>query len=62
MVLKMVAKTTKETVRTTDIPARYGGEEFVILLPETSVAEAAIVAEKLRSKIEDTTVQAENAG
>ncbi|MGA2782505.1 MAG: GGDEF domain-containing protein [Smithella sp.] len=59
MVLKMVATTTKETVRTTDIPARYGGEEFVILLPETSVAEAAIVAEKLRRKIEDSTVQAE---
>lgn len=59
MVLKMVAKTTKETVRTTDIPTRYGGEEFVILLPETSAAEAAIVAEKLRRKIEDTTVQTE---
>jgi diguanylate cyclase (GGDEF)-like protein len=59
MVLKMVAKTTKETVRTTDIPARYGGEEFVILLPETSVAKAAIVAEKLRRKIEDATTQTE---
>jgi diguanylate cyclase (GGDEF)-like protein len=30
MVLKMVAKNTIETVRTTDIPARYGGEEFVL--------------------------------
>jgi GGDEF domain-containing protein len=46
MVLKMVAKTTKETVRVTDIPARYGGEEFVVLLPETPVDKAATVAEK----------------
>lgn len=59
MVLKMVAKTTKRMVRTTDIPARYGGEEFIVLLPETPVAEAASVAEKLRKRIEDTTVQAE---
>jgi diguanylate cyclase (GGDEF)-like protein len=51
--------TTKEMIRTTDIPARYGGEEFIVLLPETPVAEAATVAEKLRRRIEDTTIQAE---
>jgi diguanylate cyclase (GGDEF)-like protein len=59
MVLKMVAKTTKEMIRATDIPARYGGEEFIVLLPETHEAEAATVAEKLRRRIEDTTVQAD---
>jgi diguanylate cyclase (GGDEF)-like protein len=59
MVLKMVAKTTKEMIRTTDIAARYGGEEFIILLPETPVAKAATVAEKLRRRMEETTVQTE---
>jgi diguanylate cyclase (GGDEF)-like protein len=58
-VLMMVAKTTKEMVRATDIPARYGGEEFVVLLPETPVTEAAAVAERLRRRVEDTTVHTE---
>jgi diguanylate cyclase (GGDEF)-like protein len=58
MALKMVAKTTKEMLRATDIPARYGGEEFVALLAETPVAQAAIVAERLRRLIGETTVQA----
>jgi diguanylate cyclase (GGDEF)-like protein len=59
MVLKMVAIATKEMVRATDIPARYGGEEFIVLLPETHATEAATVAERLRRRIEGTTVQAE---
>jgi len=59
-VLKMVAKTAKEMSRATDILARYGGEEFIVLLPETPVAEAAAAAERLRWRIEHTTVQAED--
>jgi diguanylate cyclase (GGDEF)-like protein len=59
MVLKMVAKTTKEMLRATDIPARYGGDEFIALLPETPVAGAATIAERLRRRIEDTTTQTE---
>jgi diguanylate cyclase (GGDEF)-like protein len=59
MVLKTVATATKEMARAVDIPARYGGEEFVVLLPETPVAAAATFAERLRRRIEDTTVQAE---
>jgi diguanylate cyclase (GGDEF)-like protein len=59
MVLKMVAKTTKEMIRATDIPARYGGEEFIVLLPETPVAGTATVAERLRKRIEDSTAQGE---
>ncbi len=51
LVLKMVAAATKETMRLTDIPARYGGEEFVVLLPETSLAAAVLVAERLRKRI-----------
>ena len=34
--------------RRSDILCRYGGEEFVLLLPETSVADAFVMLEKLR--------------
>lgn len=46
-VLKFVAKLMQNTVRKSDIVTRYGGEEFVILLPNTTLNEAGIVAEKV---------------
>lgn len=36
-----------------DFVARYGGEEFIIVLPETDLKNAVLLAEKLRSSIED---------
>lgn len=47
VVLKEVAQTFARHCRATDLCARYGGEEFVILLPETSLPEARLVAERL---------------
>ncbi len=41
-------------LRTSDIVARFGGEEFVVLLPETTAADAAGVAERLRQHVERT--------
>ena len=38
-------------VRATDVPARYAGDEFVIILPETDINGAALVAEKIRVDI-----------
>jgi diguanylate cyclase (GGDEF)-like protein/PAS domain S-box-containing protein len=49
--LKHFAKVLKACVRTTDVPARYGGEEFVVLCPETNQAQAAILAERIRSTV-----------
>jgi diguanylate cyclase (GGDEF)-like protein len=34
-----------------DIPCRYGGDEFAIILPETTSAQATVVAERLRKEI-----------
>jgi diguanylate cyclase len=51
-VLKVVAKLLTSQVRETDFVARYGGEEFVILLPETELAHARTVAEKIRMAVE----------
>jgi diguanylate cyclase (GGDEF)-like protein len=50
-VLKMVATILLSAKRDADVVARYGGEEFVIMLPETTLAAAATVAERIRSKV-----------
>ena len=51
-VLKAVADSLKSNAREGDLVARYGGEEMVIILPSTSKAEALVVAERLRRKVE----------
>jgi len=47
-VLRIIADTLRGSVRPTDIPCRPGGEEFTILLPETELAVAHDVAERIR--------------
>ena len=56
-VLKYLVNTVKISLREADIFARYGGEEFVILLPETKLDGAVIVAESIRLLIESTPFQ-----
>lgn len=51
-VLKRITEIVKKNIRSTDIFARWGGEEFMILLPETPLEKAKLVAEKLRRAIE----------
>ncbi|MCD6308445.1 MAG: diguanylate cyclase [Candidatus Latescibacteria bacterium] len=51
--LKGIAVSTQEILRKTDVFARYGGEEFVVILFETDIDQAIIVAEKLRGLIEN---------
>ncbi|WP_111980188.1 diguanylate cyclase [Algibacillus agarilyticus] len=53
-VLKKVANALSNTLnRASDFVARYGGEEFVVLLPETPIDSAGIVAEALKNSIVD---------
>lgn len=47
-VLAHVAAALREGVRTTDLVARIGGEEFVVLLPQTDIDAATLLAHKLR--------------
>jgi diguanylate cyclase (GGDEF)-like protein/PAS domain S-box-containing protein len=49
--IRQVACVVSESVRALDRAARYGGEELAVILPETSAAEAAIVAERIRSRV-----------
>lgn len=48
IVLKQLAAIFLSTLREVDIIGRVGGEEFAVLLPETPLAEAAAVADRLR--------------
>ena len=48
----------RRLLRAGDLLARYGGEEFVAVLPKTSCEEAAMLAERLRSGIEEAKFEA----
>jgi diguanylate cyclase (GGDEF)-like protein len=56
-VLKAVSHIILGNCRDIDIAARYGGEELAIILPETPHYEAMIVAERIRSAVEDTIIE-----
>lgn len=47
-VLREAARVLQRTVRRHDLLARYGGEELAIVMPETSLEQAAVAAERLR--------------
>jgi two-component system, cell cycle response regulator len=50
-VLREFALRIRRSIRGIDLACRYGGEEFVVIMPETDMAIAAIVAERLRRRI-----------
>ena len=50
-VLTELAARTVNSVRSVDLVARWGGEEFVVVMPETDLAMAAAVAERLRAAV-----------
>lgn len=50
-VLQYVAKKIKSCIKGKDMAARFGGEEFVLILPETDLAGAEIVAEQVRAEV-----------
>jgi diguanylate cyclase (GGDEF)-like protein len=51
--LRVVAETIRQNVRTTDILARLGGDEFAVLFPELQAASTQTVVEKLRRVLGD---------
>ena len=53
-VLVCLASIMNDSARESDLIARYGGEEFVILMPNTDLAGAVHLAEKIRIAVEST--------
>lgn len=58
-VIKMLAALIKRCIRETDLAGRYGGEEFAIILTDSPVDDAKIVAERIRQLAQRLTVEHE---
>lgn len=54
VVIKAVASAAQSCLRETDRLGRWGGEEFLIVLPDTGMAAAKVVAERIRATVEQT--------
>ena len=59
VILRELASLIRTAIRQEDIPARYGGEEFIIMLPEASRKESMVVAERMRTLVQDTRIKDE---
>lgn len=56
-VLKAIVQQIKTCIRQTDICFRYGGEEFVVLLNNANLANARLIAERIRMTISDLSIE-----
>ena len=52
LALEITAQCLKSALRSADVASRYGGEEFSILLPQTNITEALVIAERIRTRVE----------
>ena len=55
--LREIASTIREQLRAADIPCRYGGDEFCLLLPQTGMAGARTIAERIRTAVASHAVE-----
>jgi diguanylate cyclase (GGDEF)-like protein len=56
LALRMLADTVRANLRVVDTAVRFGGDEFLVILPQATVEGALMVAERLRSRIEQIEV------
>ncbi|HEX6046404.1 MAG TPA: diguanylate cyclase [Pyrinomonadaceae bacterium] len=54
LALQITAHCLKAALRSADVASRYGGEEFCILLPQTGLAEAGTIADRIRHRVNTT--------
>ena len=57
--LESVAAALKRSIRDYDVAARFGGDEFCVLLPETELEGARVVAERMRALVEESTARSD---
>ncbi len=53
MVLTTIGGTIKQSIRKSDIAFRYGGEEFAVIMPNTALEQAGMLAERIRQAVEE---------
>lgn len=61
-ILRRVASTISEHLRSGDTAYRYGGEEFLVILPEQSLEHSTHAAERLRRAVEELAIPHEAQG
>lgn len=55
-VLRQVAQVVRQEARTSDTVARYGGEELAVVMPQTDLEGAIVLAERIRQRIAELAV------
>lgn len=61
-VLREAARRVSSMVREYDAVGRYGGEEFMVLLPDTPLDEASVIAERIRAAIGEESINTRDGG
>lgn len=56
-VIRAVARHLRSALRLQDLPGRYGGEEFGVVLPDTALEGAEVIAERVRRRIGDAVLE-----
>jgi diguanylate cyclase (GGDEF)-like protein len=59
-VLQKISRVIEGLIRKIDYAGRYGGEEFIIILPETSIGKAELLAERMCKQIAENSIQIAN--
>lgn len=60
LALRALANAMRRSLRTEDVPVRTGGDEFVAILPDTALAGAVTVAERIRAGVEANAIAQPN--
>lgn len=56
VVIQAIADAVRKNLRSTDIAGRYGGEEYAVLLVDTTLEQATVLAERLRHSVESLVI------
>jgi len=59
--IRQLAQCMNEQKRSPDVLARYGGDEFVLLMPETRAADASVLLERIRARVQQMRIGPEMA-
>lgn len=55
--LRLICREIRQSIRRTDLVARWGGDEFVLLLPETDLPNAVVIAERIQTVVSQCVIR-----